>query len=138
MASDPDLSGIPVDTSVPVLVTGATGYVAGWIVKGLLDAGVTVHAAVRDPQNTGKVQHLLDLADRSPGALRLFAADLLRDGSYTEAMQGCGIVLHTASPFTTRVKDPLRELIDPAVQGTRTVLESADAVPSVTRVVLTS
>src|SRR3954467_14576778 len=73
MASDPDLSGIPVDTSVPVLVTGATGYVAGWIVKGLLDAGVTVHAAVRDPHNTGKVQHLLDLADQSPGALRLFA-----------------------------------------------------------------
>ena len=138
MASDPDLTGIPVDTSTPVLVTGATGYVAGWIVKGLLDAGVTVHAAVRDPTNTGKVQHLLDLAAHSSGDVRLFAADLLKDGSYTEAMQGCGIVLHTASPFTTRVKDPQRELVDPAVQGTRTVLESANAVESVKRVVLTS
>ena len=138
MASDPDLTGIPVDTSRPVLVTGATGYVAGWIVKGLLDAGVTVHAAVRDPTNNGKVQHLIDLAAHSSGDLRLFAADLLKDGSYTEAMQGCGAVLHTASPFTTRVKDPQRELVDPAVQGTRTVLESANAVESVTRVVLTS
>lgn len=42
------------DTSTPVLVTGAPGFVAGWLVKGLLDAGVTVHAAVRDPEYTGK------------------------------------------------------------------------------------
>ena len=38
-----------IDTTKPVLVTGATGYVAGWLVKELLEAGVTVHAAVRDP-----------------------------------------------------------------------------------------
>ena len=34
--TDPDLTGIAIDTTRPVLVTGATGYVAGWIVKGLL------------------------------------------------------------------------------------------------------
>ena len=38
-----------IDTNKPVLVTGATGYVAGWIVKGLLEAGATVHATVRNP-----------------------------------------------------------------------------------------
>ena len=138
MTSEPDLSGIPVDPSMPVLVTGATGYVAGWIVKGLLAAGVTVHAAVRDPSRTDRVAHLQAMAEGAPGTLRLFAADLLKDGSYTEAMAGCGIVMHTASPFTVDVKDPQRELIDPAVQGTRTVLESANTTPSVTRVVLTS
>ena len=37
-----------IDTSSPVMVTGATGYVAGWIVRDLLEAGVTVHAPVRD------------------------------------------------------------------------------------------
>ena len=50
-----DLSGIPVDTSGPVMVTGATGYLGSWVTKGLLDAGITVHAAVRDPQNMNKV-----------------------------------------------------------------------------------
>ena len=40
-----------IDTSSPVMVTGATGYVAGWIVRDLLEAGVTVHASVRDPDN---------------------------------------------------------------------------------------
>lgn len=138
MTSEPDLDGIPIDTSAPVLVTGATGYVAGWIVKGLLDAGVTVHAAVRDPGNAEKVAHLHALADGAPGTLVLFAADLLQPGSYGEAMSGCSVVFHTASPFTTTVKDPQRELIDPAVDGTRNVLESVDAEPSVTRVVLTS
>ncbi|MFI8348101.1 hypothetical protein [Streptomyces sp. NPDC085596] len=44
-----DLGDLPVDTSAPVLVTGATGYVAGWIVQALLDAGVTVHAALDSP-----------------------------------------------------------------------------------------
>ncbi|WP_432192866.1 NAD-dependent epimerase/dehydratase family protein [Streptomyces sp. bgisy027] len=138
MHTEPALTGIPVDTTAPVLVTGATGYVAGWIVKGLLDAGVTVRAAVRDPRNTAKIQHLVDFAEKSPGAIEFFAADLLTEGSYTEAMAGCRIVFHTASPFTTQVDDPQRELVDPAVQGTRSVLESADATPSVQRVVLTS
>jgi uncharacterized protein YbjT (DUF2867 family) len=32
-----------IDKTKPVLVTGATGYVAGWIVKRLLEEGVTVH-----------------------------------------------------------------------------------------------
>ncbi len=30
-----------------VMVTGASGYIAGWIVKDLLEAGHTVHATVR-------------------------------------------------------------------------------------------
>ena len=44
-----------IDKTKPVLVTGATGYVAGWLVKKLLDEGLTVHAAVRDPQNSKKL-----------------------------------------------------------------------------------
>ena len=127
-----------IDTTHPVLVTGATGYVAGWIIKGLLDGGATVHATVRDPGATSRLQHLVDMADGSPGTLRFFRADLLEAGSYAEPMAGCRVVLHTASPFKTDVKDPQKELVDPAVLGTRTVLETADATPSVTRVVLTS
>jgi len=66
--TDLDLTGIVIDTSSPVLVTGATGYVAGWIVKGLLDAGATVYAAVRDPGNAAKVAHLVESAESAPGA----------------------------------------------------------------------
>ena len=122
----------------PVLITGATGYVAGWIVRKLLDAGVTVHAAVRDPNHPTKLNHLRAMADGSPGELRFFQADLLNQGSYAEAMDGCSIVFHTASPFTTSVNDPMKELVEPAKLGTRNVLETADQTSSVKRVVLTS
>lgn len=127
-----------IDTSKPAMVTGATGFVAGWIVRDLLQAGVTVHAPVRDPDNAQKVKHLADIAAETPGEIRFFRADLMQEGSYDDAMAGCGVVFHTASPFTIDVKDPQKELIDPAVNGTRNVLEAANRTPTVTRVVLTS
>ena len=126
------------DTSAPVLVTGATGYIAGWLVKDLLEEGFTVHGAVRDPSDRSKVAHLLDLAQSSPGSLTLFKANLLDEGSYAEAMEGCRVVFHTASPFTTKFSDPQRDLVDPAVNGTRNVLATANHTPSVERVVVTS
>ena len=123
-----------IDTSSPVLVTGATGYVAGELIKQLLEAGVTVHAAVRNPENTAKVAHLKAMG----GDLKLFKADLLDEGSDSEAMAGCSIVFHTASPFTSNVKDPQRDMVDPALKGTENVLASASQTASVKRVVLTS
>jgi len=126
------------DTSKPVLVTGATGFIAGWLVKRLLEKGFDVHAAVRDPTNEAKIVHLKQLADDNPGTLKLFAADLLNDGSYLDAMEGCSVVFHTASPFTLHVENAQRDLVDPALNGTRNILNSANKVDSVTRVVVTS
>lgn len=126
------------DKNKPVLVTGATGYVAGWLVKRLLEEGITVHAAVRDPKNKEKTAHLDELAAKTKGSIKYFKADLLKPGSYAEAMEGCELVYHTASPFTTDVKDPQKQLIDPAVNGTANVLDQANKTKSVKRVVVTS
>jgi dihydroflavonol-4-reductase len=93
---------------------------------------------VREPDNPDKTGHLVELGESLPGTLRLFAADLLEEGSYAEAMAGCRIVLHTASPFLLRFEDAQKELIEPAVQGTRNVLEEAKRTASVRRVVVTS
>ena len=127
-----------IDKSKPVLGTGATGYIAGWLVKKLLEEGRTVHAAVRNPTKEIKVAHLNEIAANSPGNIKYFKANLLQEGSYAEAMKGCELVYHTASPFTTDVKDPQKELIEPAVNGTANVLNSANATDSVKRVVVTS
>lgn len=124
--------------NAPVLVTGATGYVAGRLVERLLQDGLTVHAAVRDPDNAEKLAHLDTAAEKSSGSIRYFRSDLLEPGSYAEAMAGCELVYHTASPFTMAVKDPQRDLVDPAVQGTRNVLDAASHTPTVKRVVVTS
>ena len=122
-----------------VLVTGASGYIASWIVKYLLDDGHRVHATVRNPDNTTSVAHLLKLAEQAPGTLTLFKADLLDPGSFDEAMQGCDIVMHTASPFIiSGFTDAQEALVRPAVEGTRNVLEAVNRCLSVRRVVLTS
>jgi nucleoside-diphosphate-sugar epimerase len=127
-----------IDKTKPVLVTGATGYVAGWLVKKLLEEGITVHAAVRNPDKKEKIQHLNAIAEKSTGTIKYFKTDLLDNGSYAEAMQGCEVVFHTASPFALNVNDAQKDLVDPAVKGTRNVLEEANKTSSVKRVVVTS
>lgn len=127
-----------IDKTKPVLVTGATGYVAGWLVKKLLEDGITVHAAVRNPENKEKLAHLDAIAEKASGSIKYFTSNLLEPASYVEAMKECELVFHTASPFTSNIKDPQKHLIDPAVLGTQNVLETASQTPSVKRVVLTS
>jgi nucleoside-diphosphate-sugar epimerase len=128
-----------IDKTKPVLVTGGSGYMASWIVKMLLEEGINVNATVRDPLDVRKVEHLTTLAKTSAGKLKLFKADLLDSGSFDMPMEGCELVMHTASPFfLTRAKNPQEELIRPAKEGTRNVLEAVKRTPTVKRVVLTS
>jgi dihydroflavonol-4-reductase len=129
---------VDIERSAPVMVTGATGYVAGLLVKKLLEEGLTVHATIRDPNNPEKLKYLNEIAAINPGEIKYFKADLLDESSYTEAMAGCELVFHTASPFKIVVKDPQKDLVDPAKLGTQNVLETANRTPSVKRVVLTS
>ena len=125
--------------SDPVLVTGGNGYVASWLVRRLLELGFHVHATVRDPTDPRKTDHLNAIAHGCPGTLSLFRADLIDPDGFDDAMAGCALVFHTASPLIVRrVRDPLRDLVEPATAGTRHVLEAANRTPSVRRVVLTS
>jgi len=118
-----------IDKSKPVLVTGGSGYVASWLIKMLLEEGINVNATVRDPSNIQKVDHLTALAKASAGQLKLFKSDLLDTGSFDEPMRDCELVIHTASPFfMTGIKNPEEELIRPAREGTRNVLESAKKI----------
>ena len=128
-----------IDKTKPVLVTGGSGYVASWIIKMLLEDGINVNATVRDPSSSQKVDHLMALAKASVGKLKLFKSDLLDTGSFDEPMRDCELVIHTASPFfITGIKNPEEELIQPAREGTKNVLESAKRTLTVKRVVLTS
>src|SRR5437868_6000302 len=128
-----------IDRARPVLVTGGNGYIASWLVKYLLEDGINVRATVRNPSDDKKVGHLKQIASKSRGRLSLFKADLMQDGAFNEAMRDCELVFHTASPFVIMgIKDAQKELVDPAVKGTRNVLEAANRNNSVKRVVLTS
>lgn len=123
-------------TTEPIAVTGASGYVAAQIVKDLLAAGYRVRGTVRDAGNTERTAHLTGL-DGAAERLELVSANLLDEGAFDAAVAGCPFVLHTASPYALDVEDPQRDLVDPAVKGTRNVLESCKKAGT-RRVVLTS
>ncbi|KAK8702713.1 hypothetical protein V6N13_021054 [Hibiscus sabdariffa] len=120
-----------------VCVTGASGYIASWLVKLLLSRGYTVRATVRDPNDPKETEHLVSL-DGAKERLHLFKAELLEEGCFDSIVDGCQGVFHTASPVLFSATDPQAELIDPALKGTLNVLKSCAKVPSIRRVVLTS
>ncbi|XP_047326277.1 phenylacetaldehyde reductase-like [Impatiens glandulifera] len=120
-----------------VCVTGASGFIASWLVNHLLRRGYTVNATVRDLSDPKKTAHLVAL-DGAKERLKLFKAELTDECSFDEAIEGCDGVFHVASPCSLTCKDPQVELIDPAVKGTINVLNSCAKTPSVKRVILTS
>jgi dihydroflavonol-4-reductase len=122
------------------LVTGGTGFIGAHLIKLLLERGHTVHTTVRSVSNKSKNQCLTDLQTAYPDRLFLFEADLLKSGTFTNAMKGCEVVYHVASPFMTpqQIKDGMKQIVEPAINGTKNVLNSVNEVDSVRRVVLTS
>ncbi|WVZ24106.1 hypothetical protein V8G54_002650, partial [Vigna mungo] len=87
-----------------VCVTGASGYIASWLVKFLLERGYTVKATVRDTNDPEKVDLLLSL-DGAKERLHLIKANLLEEGSFDSVVEGCHVVFHAASPFFNDAKD---------------------------------
>jgi nucleoside-diphosphate-sugar epimerase len=121
-----------------VLVTGGSGFLGGWCVIELLEAGYDVRATVRDLAKESDVRsRTASQAAGGDDRLTVLAADLGSDAGWAEAVDGCDYVLHVASPFPPeQPKDP-DELIVPAREGTRRVLGAAlDA--GAERVVVTS
>lgn len=118
-------------------MTGASGYIASWLVKLLLERGYTVKASVRNLNDPKKIAHLLSL-DGAKERLHVYQADLLEEGSFDPLVYGCDGVFHTASPVLSTVSNPQAELVEPAVKGTINVLRSCVSVRSIKRVILTS
>ncbi|XWS11590.1 hypothetical protein CRYUN_Cryun37aG0011900 [Craigia yunnanensis] len=121
-----------------VCVTGANGFIGSWLVRTLLEDGYTsIHASIypgSDPT------HLFSLPGATSPNVRLevYEADVLDYSAVLKAVEGCQGVFHVASPCTLEdPKDPEKELVTPAVQGTLNVLEAAKTA-KVRRVVLTS
>jgi len=115
-------------------VTGASGFLAGHVIKQLLEQGFKVRGTVRHLNDTAKVAHLLE---QFPG-IELREADLLDDGAFSSVFAGCRFVVHTASPYTFQVANNQTDLVEPAVLGTLNVLRCARRTKSVKRVVVTS
>jgi nucleoside-diphosphate-sugar epimerase len=92
-----------------VAVTGASGFIGSHVCQNLVQHGYHVRACVRDKHNVEKTQHLVamntNMKDSSGenlgGSLELFEADMMIEGSYDAAFDGCEAVFHVAGNFGT-------------------------------------
>ena len=80
-----------------VLVTGGSGYIAGFIIRQLIAEGWTVRTTIRNLAREGDVRGWLNV-DNS--RLTFFASDLMSDAGWAEAVaSGAGIALEGAAPL---------------------------------------
>jgi len=117
-----------------VLVSGGSGYIAGYLIRQLVNEGWTVHTTVRSLSREVGVRELLRVDNRR---LKFFAADLNADAGWAAAMAGCSHVAHVASPLPLGVPKDANELIVPARDGALRALRAARAA-GVQRFVMTS
>ncbi|KNZ32414.1 MAG: epimerase [Methylibium sp. NZG] len=115
-------------------VSGASGYIAGFLIRQLMTEGWTVRTTVRSLAGEAALRQRLAVDDRR---LHLFAADLTADAGWAEAMAGCRVAAHVASPLPVGVPKNANELIVPARDGALRALRAARTA-GVQRFVMTS
>ncbi|KAF8956234.1 D-lactaldehyde dehydrogenase [Flammula alnicola] len=121
-----------------ILVTGANGYVAMWVIRTLLEQGYSVRGAVRSNDKGKRLREYFEAyGDKVEWVV---VEDITKDGAFDEAVKGVDGIEHIASPalLDGQIDDP-EDFIRPAVHGTVGILRSAlKAGAQVKRVVLTS
>ena len=122
-------------TAVPhrgvVAVTGAAGFIGGWVVHGLLERGYRVRACVRDVADDSKVGFLKAMNAHSSGRLTLHAADLDEPGCFDAIFAGCDGVAHVSHVSTYDDPEYVQRTCDH-------IIASVERSGSVRRVVVTS
>lgn len=120
-----------------VLVTGGSGYVAGWCIVELLQRGYRVRTTVRSHGKEQAVSEAVATQADTGGRLEFAIADLTADEGWDAAVKGVDHVLHVASPLGGAVTDNSDAMIAPARDGALRVLRAATEA-GVRRVVMTS
>ncbi len=120
-----------------VLVTGGSGFIAGYCIAQALDDGWRVRTTVRDPAREAGLRAALAEHITTDDRLEVVAADLNADAGWSEAASDCAYVLHVASPFPAVSPKDDDDLVRPALDGALRVLAAARTA-RVRRVVMTS
>ncbi|KAF8880899.1 hypothetical protein CPB84DRAFT_1851713 [Gymnopilus junonius] len=121
-----------------VLVSGANGYIALWVLRHLLERGYAVRGTVRSEAKGKFVKEYFTSIGHGDKLELVIVEDIEKEGAFDEAVKGVDAIAHTSSPFHGNVKNP-EEFYRPAIQGTVGMLKSAlKNGPNVKRIVVTS
>ena len=124
-----------------ILLTGASGFVAAHVLNSLLQHGYKVRGTVRTEAAADKVRktHSRLLNGDESRLTFSIVQDVAVTGAFDEAVKGVDGVIHTASPFVMQVENNERDLLDPAIKGTTSILQAVEKyAPQVKRIVITS
>ncbi|KAJ6012608.1 dihydroflavonol-4-reductase, partial [Penicillium canescens] len=120
-----------------ILITGASGYVATYIVDTFLKRGYSVRGTVRSDQTAERVRKVHKNHENRLSLI--IVEDIAVPGAFDNAVKGVDGIIHTASPFKMTVQDNERELFLPAINSTISILQAAMVyAPNVRRIVITS
>jgi nucleoside-diphosphate-sugar epimerase len=121
----------PIPSRGVVAVTGAAGFLGGWMVQALLEGGYRVRACVRDADDPVRCGFLRAMPGYGSGRLTLHSADLDQAGCFDDIFRGCHGVAHISHISDYNDQDYIRRTCDH-------VIASVNASGSVNRVVVTS
>ena len=102
-------------TSSPILVTGASGFVAIHTIVQLLEQGYHVRGTLRTMSREAEVRETISKYVQANDRFEILPVDLEQDSGWDEAMKDVEYVLHVASPFPLFEPKHEDELIIPAV-----------------------
>lgn len=72
--------------STNVLVTGGTGFLAGWTIRKLLEKGYSVGTTVRSMKKSEKIVNMLQYENVDTSALSFAVADLTKADGWAEVI----------------------------------------------------
>ena len=121
----------PIPNRGVVAVTGAAGYLGGWVVASLLERGYRVRACVRNVADDTRAGFLKAMPAYASGRLTVHGADLDQEGCFDEIFKGCNGVAHVSHVSGYDDQDYIRRTCDH-------IIASVNGSGSVTRVVVTS
>ncbi|OZJ04763.1 hypothetical protein BZG36_01839 [Bifiguratus adelaidae] len=106
-----------------VLVTGVTGFIASHVAKQLLEKGHTVIGTAR---TASKADFLKKQFTQYGDKFQIVEVkDVQHEGAFDEVVKDVDVIHHIASPFHFNAEDPIKDMMNPAVDGTINLLNAA-------------